>query len=134
MKDVLKHIEANGKTYPMAFNINVVEAIQEKYESLDAWSKIIMPDDKKEPKIKDVIFIYKECINEGIDMENDPECQFYVKQDSPRAFINEKQAGRIISALTDTKGAIADLVKESNDSGKEKNLMTEQNQTENMNP
>ncbi|RDU22758.1 hypothetical protein [Anaerosacchariphilus polymeriproducens] len=112
MKDVMKYIEAEGVKYPMAFNINVVEVMQEKFGTIQKWSNAL---EAKEPRMKDIKFTFTECINEGIDIENE-------KNGENRPFVTEKQVGRILGALTDdANGVIRDLVIESNDNGKEKN-------------
>lgn len=131
MKDVFKHITANGKQYPFVFNINVIQAISQKYgksNGLQVWSEAVQPKDGSEPDIEALVFFCKEAINEGIDMENDPDDPHYV-QGTPRAFINDKQAGRIISAASDFNQMTINTIRESFDTGKEKNSMTEQNLT-----
>jgi hypothetical protein len=134
MKDVLIHFKANGIEYPLAFNINVIEIMQDKFGSITGFSKALSPTEtidgeeaKKEPRMSDVKFIYKECINEGIDIENEGKAE-------QRPFLTEKQVGRIIGSITDTAGTIKQLVVKSNDSGLqndddeegEKNLTTGQ--------
>ena len=131
MKDVLIHFKANGITYPLAFNINIIEIMQDKYGSLTEFSKALSPDPTEdgnlvEPRMSDIKFIYAECINEGIDIENEGLIE-------KRPFVTEKQVGRIIGSIVDTAGTIKELVVKSHDSGlpreeddEEKNLMTEQ--------
>jgi len=132
MKDVLIHFEANEVSYPLAFNINVLEVMQDKFGSFTAFADSLSSKDGDEPKMKDIKFIYTECINEGIDMENDPDCVHFIKSDETRPFLTEKQVGRLIGSITDKAGTIKQLVVKSNDSGKEhdedeeKNLMTGQ--------
>jgi hypothetical protein len=92
MIDKLKHITVNGVDYPIAFTLNVMESIQDKYGSMDVWGNAIKPPDGKEPRIKDVIWTFKEFINEGIDIENED-------NGSNRQPITHKQAGRILSSL-----------------------------------
>jgi len=92
MIDKLKHITVNGIDYPVAFTLNVMELIQEKYGSMDAWGNALKPPNGKEPQIKDVIWTFKEFINEGIDIENE-------NSDKNRQPITHKQAGRILSSL-----------------------------------
>jgi hypothetical protein len=125
MKDVLLHFEAKGIEYPLAFNINVIETMQEKYGSLSEFAKVLSPE-SGEPRMKDIKFIYMECINEGIDMENE-------NKSEKMPFITEKQVGRIIGDITDTAGTLKQLVVASNKSGdeqsedvEEKNLTTGQ--------
>jgi hypothetical protein len=136
MKDVFKHITIgegkNKKEYPFVFNINVTQAITKKYGSIQKWADTFPTGDIKDvdaDMLDAIIFIYRECINEGIDMENDPESEHYIKREAPRLFINDKQTGRIMTAIEDYNKFVMDTVTESNDTGKEKNLMTDQNQT-----
>lgn len=71
MKDAMQTIEYKGKTYKLAFDLNVMEAIQEEYGSIDAWGKLTEPEDGGEPNIKALVFGVTEMINEGIDIDND---------------------------------------------------------------
>jgi hypothetical protein len=139
MKNVFKHLTANGKEYPFVFNINVIQAITENYgkenenekkeNGIEKWAELVQPSDGSMPDLEALKFFCREAINEGIDMENDPDDEHYIKRETPRAFINDKQAGRIISAAGGFEKFAMDTVKESNDTGIEKNLITEQNQT-----
>ncbi|MFA7256792.1 MAG: hypothetical protein WC047_04390 [Kiritimatiellales bacterium] len=92
MIDKLSHIKAGDKEYPIAFTMNVIEIIQEKFGTLDQWSKAMEPDDDSEAQIKDVIWTFQEFINEGIDMENE-------ERTEKVPFVTHKQVGRIISSL-----------------------------------
>ena len=71
MKDAMQTIEYRGKTYKLAFDLNVMEAIQDEYGSIEAWGKLTEPDDGGEPNIKALVFGVTEMINEGIDIDND---------------------------------------------------------------
>lgn len=113
MKDAFKTIKVNDKEYPMVFNINVAAVMQKKYGSMQKFADILSPK-KGEPSLDDVIFMYRECINEGIDVENEDKGE-------KRSFITDKQAGRIMSAMIDSAGTIKSLIAESNNTGKEKN-------------
>jgi hypothetical protein len=119
----IKHIIANGKEYPIAFTLNVMEAIQEKYGSMDAWSKVMDQADGKEIKFKDLIWILKEIINEGIDIENE-------NNPTPRPFLTHKQVGRLISSIgmNEISGIVQNLTIESVKSDDEKNMIATQNQ------
>ena len=91
MLDIVKHIKVGDKEYPMAFTLNVMEAIQEKYGSLDAWTDIIDPEEG-DPAFKDIKWVFAEFINEGIDIENE-------EKGEKRDFVTTKQVGRIITAI-----------------------------------
>jgi hypothetical protein len=101
MLDIVEHIKAGDKEYPMAFTHNVMEAIQDKYGSIDAWSKVLQPEPYKdeegniiipEPKIKDIKWTYMQAINEGIDIENEGKAE-------KRPFVTEKQVGRLLTIM-----------------------------------
>lgn len=71
MKSKLQEIEYKGKSYKLVFDLNVMEAIQDEYGSIEAWGKLTEPDDGGEPNIKALVFGAMEMINEGIDIDND---------------------------------------------------------------
>lgn len=71
MKDAVQTIEYKGKTYKLAFDLNVMEAIQDEYGSIEAWGKLTEPEDGGEPNVKALVFGVTEMINEGIDIAND---------------------------------------------------------------
>ena len=90
MKDTIAYIETEKKKYPIVFNLNVMEEIQEQYGSLDAWGE--KTQGKGEPNVKDLKVGVMAMINEGIDIENE-------KNVTSEPFINAKQVGRIISEV-----------------------------------
>lgn len=90
MKDTIAYIETEEKKYPIVFNLNVMEEIQEQYGSLDAWGE--KTQGKGEPNIKDLKIGFMTMINEGIDIENE-------KNGTNEPFVNAKQVGRIISEV-----------------------------------
>ena len=88
MKNTVVYIEADGKKYPLAFNLNVMEEIQEHYGSLDAWGKVTQGDG--EPKVKDLKYGVMAMLNEGIDMENE-------SNGTNMPMLTAKQVGRIMT-------------------------------------
>ena len=90
MKNTVVYIEANGKRYPLAFNLNVMEEIQEHYGSLDAWGKVTQGDG--EPKVKDLKCGVMAMLNEGIDMENE-------SNGTREPMLTAKQVGRIMTEV-----------------------------------
>lgn len=40
MQEKIKHIKVNEIEYPLVFNLNVMEKIQEKYESVEKWGEL----------------------------------------------------------------------------------------------
>lgn len=107
MNDVNGKIQYKDKEYTLVFNLNVMEAIQEKYGSLDAWGA--MTDGKNgEPNAKAVIFGFTEMINEGIDIENE-------EHGTDIKPLTLKQVGRIITevGLVDATATLNQTVIES---------------------
>ena len=90
MKNTVVYIEAEGKKYPLAFNLNVMEEIQEHYGSLDAWGKVTQGDG--EPKVKDLKCGVLLMLNEGIDMENE-------KNGTDDPMLTAKKVGRIMTEV-----------------------------------
>lgn len=79
----------NGRKYNLVFNLNVMEAIQDKYGSLTKWTELTGADGE-EPQFCAIIDGFEIMLNEGeeISHEND-EGNF-----TP---LTHKQVGRIIS-------------------------------------
>lgn len=90
MLDKITYLETKTEKFPMAFTLNVMEAIQDKYGSLDKWSNLIQ--DGSEPDIKALKFFITEAINEGVDIENE-------KSGEKRKPITLKKAGRILTEI-----------------------------------
>ena len=90
MKNTVVYIEADGKKYPLAFNLNVMEEIQEHYGSLDVWGKVTQGDG--EPKVKDLKCGVMAMLNEGIDMENE-------SNGTKMPMLTAKQVGRIMTEV-----------------------------------
>lgn len=112
MENGIKYLETKTAKYPLVFNINVIEAIQDKYGNLDKWSDaiegIIRNEDgeittKETPHMKDIKFFIKEAINEGIDIENE-------ETENKRQFVTEKQVGRILSEIG--QGSVLETIKD----------------------
>lgn len=68
MIDKITYLETDSEKFPLAFTLNVTEALQDEYGTLSEWSELIR--NKKEPNIKALKFFIIEAINEGIDIEN----------------------------------------------------------------
>lgn len=82
-------ITYKGEEYALVFNLNVMETMQEQYGSVEAWGDLV---ECEEPKAKDIKFGFTAMLNEGIDIYNE-------ENDADRAFLTEKQVGRIISEI-----------------------------------
>lgn len=70
MKDINGKIQYKDREYSLVFNLNVMEAIQEKYGSLEEWGNLT-DGSRGEPDAKAVIFGFTQMLNEGIDIENE---------------------------------------------------------------
>lgn len=90
MIDKITYLETDSEKFPLAFTLNVMEALQDEYGTLSEWSELIR--NQKEPNIKALKFFITEAINEGIDIENE-------KSDETRAPITSAKAGRIITEI-----------------------------------
>jgi len=88
--DKITYLETDSEKFPLAFTLNVMEALQDEYETLSNWSELIR--NKKEPNIKALKFFITETINEGIEIENE-------KSGEKRVSITSSKAGRIITEI-----------------------------------
>lgn len=87
MKDFYPEITLNGKNYRLCFNLNVMEAIQAEYGTIDKWSDLTADGDAKAIK-----FGFTEMLNEGIDIKNEQEGT----DEKP---FTTKQVGRLLTEL-----------------------------------
>lgn len=92
MKDVNGKIQYKDKEYKIVFNLNVMEAIQEEYGSIEKWGDLTGGEDNTEPNAKAVIFGFREMLNEGIDISNE-------ENGTNEPFLNLKQVGRMITEI-----------------------------------
>lgn len=102
MKDYNGELEYKNKKYKLVFNLNVMEAVQEEYGSLEEWGNLT--DGKKgEPNAKAVIFGFTQMINEGIDIDNE-------ENGTDEKPLTLRQVGRIITEVG-MKNAVQNLNK-----------------------
>lgn len=92
MENSMKYLETSKDKFPFTYTLNVMEAIQEKYGSLQKWSDLIESKTTPEPDVKALIFFFTEAINEGIEIENE-------EKGENRALVTSKQVGRIITEI-----------------------------------
>ncbi len=97
----MKKIEWNGREYPLVFNLNVMEKIQDEYKTFKNWSSLV--ESTEEIDIKALKFGIKEMINEGLDIEGNQD------------LITDKQIGRLLTEVGMKKATqtMQDLVVES---------------------
>ena len=93
LKDVFSELEYKGNVYPLYFNLNVMEEIQNEYGTFDNWTDLVSGKDKtKEVDIKALKFGFKSMINEGIEIKNEDE-------GTDIKPFTDKQIGRIITEI-----------------------------------
>lgn len=89
MKDINGKIQYKGKEYSIVFNLNVMEAIQEEYGTIEKWGELT-DGSSGEPNAKAVIFGFTQMINEGIDIANE-------EREEKEKPLTLKQVGRLIT-------------------------------------
>lgn len=112
MKTKICYIETESNKYPIVFNINVMEEIQEEYGSMDKWGDSVQGEG--EPNIKSLKSGLIAMINEGIDICNE-------QNGENKPFVNTKQVGRIISevGIENITNAIKEITIQSTKTGDE---------------
>jgi hypothetical protein len=83
--------EYNGKTYHLAFNLNVMEAIQAKYGTLGKWGEATGANGD-EPNISAIVDGFEIMINEGEEIAAEEAGEKFKA-------LTHKQVGRIISGI-----------------------------------
>lgn len=108
-------IEYKNQKYQLVFNLNVMEAIQEEYGTVDKWGELT-DGTVGEPNAKAIIFGLTTMINEGIDISNE-------ENGTDIKFFTLKQVGRLLSevGLSEATEKLNTTVIESTESKKEKN-------------
>ena len=90
MKNTIVYIETEKRNYPLVFNLNVMEEIQEQYGSLDEWGKVTQGNG--EPQVKDLKAGILAMINEAIDIENE-------ENGANAPLLTAKQVGRMMTEV-----------------------------------
>lgn len=90
MKDFYTEFELNGKNYILCFDLNVMEAIQEEYGTIEKWSNLTNGTGSGEADAKAILFGFTEMLNEGIDIMNE-------KNGTNEKPLTRKQVGRILT-------------------------------------
>ena len=102
-------LKVEGKEYPMAFNLNVMEVIQEEYDTVDKWGDLVEGKGKnKEPNIKALVFGLTAMINEGLDIEADEKGKDFKP-------LTHKQVARLLTkiGLAEATEQLTEVVTES---------------------
>ena len=91
MKELSSKITYKNRDYKLVFNLNVMEEIQDEYETLDNWGS--MTDGKSgEVNIKALVFGITAMINEGIEIDNE-------ENGTNEPPMSHKRVARIISEI-----------------------------------
>lgn len=127
MKDYKAPLNYRGQTLYLAFDMNVMEEIQEEYGSVGAWGDLTSPDPEdvldpvsgevigtrdKEPNLKAVIFGFTVMLNEGVEIANE-------EDGGHRPLFSKRQIGRIITeiGLEQANTTMKKVVTDSTDTG-----------------
>ncbi len=95
MKKEKIFLNYKGEDYELVFNLNVMEEIQDEYESIEAWGNLT--DNATEPNMKAVIFGLTCMVNEGVEIYNEEHED--EKDFTPRKLLTKKQVGRLVSEI-----------------------------------
>lgn len=91
MKDYKFDFEVEGIKYSLVFNLNVMEAIQEEFGTVQKWGELT--DGKgAEVNAKALVFGLTEMINEGIEIENEI-------SEIKKPLLTRKQVARLITKM-----------------------------------
>lgn len=92
MRENMETLEYKGKEYQVAFDINVLIAIQDEYGTFTKWMDIASGKESGEFNLKAIVFAYTQALNEGIDIANEDKTE----KDEP---LTEKQVARMILGM-----------------------------------
>lgn len=107
MKDYKAPLKYRDQTLYLAFDLNVMEEIQDEYGSVETWGDLTSPDPEdvldpvsgeiigtkeKEPDLKAVIFGFTAMLNEGVEIANE-------EDGGHRPPFTKRQVGRIITEI-----------------------------------
>lgn len=76
MKDNAGTVTYKEKEYKVVFNLNVMEAIQEEYGTLDKWTELTSGA-SQEVNVKALKFGYTQMLNEALSIEADEKGEEY---------------------------------------------------------
>ena len=97
IRDYKFELEVEGKKHELVFNLNVMQEIQEEYETLEKWGDLT--DGKSgEVNVKALIYGLTCMINEATDMRNEVE-------GTNDPILTKKQVGRLITKAGVEKSA-----------------------------
>ena len=85
MIDKIRYLDDGKNKYPIAFTLNVMEALEDEYGGLKKWVSLI---DSDEPSYKAIKFMVQATIEEGQDILNQTNDK-----------LSSKEIGRLISRI-----------------------------------
>ena len=85
MIDKIKYLDDGKNKYPIAFTLNVMEALEDEYGGLKKWVELI---DSDEPSYKAIKFMVQATVEEGQDILNQTNDK-----------LSSKEIGRLISRI-----------------------------------
>jgi len=91
MREVSSKIVYRDKDYKLVFNLNVMEIIQEEYQTLERWGELT-DGQSGEVNVKALIFGLTAMINEGIEINNED-------TGAKDPLLTHKQVGRILTEV-----------------------------------
>ena len=97
IKEVSSKLTYREKEYKLVFNLNVMEKIQDAYQTLDNWGALT-DGSESEVNIKALVFGITEMINEAIDIDND-------ENGTNDPFVSHKKVGRMLTEIGIEKAA-----------------------------
>jgi hypothetical protein len=92
MKELSSKITYKDRDYKLVFNLNVMEEIQDMYESVDTWGSLTDGKSGTEVNIKALVFGITAMINEGIEIDNE-------ENGTNEPPMSHKRVARIISEI-----------------------------------
>ena len=114
MKDQ-EYIEFHGKKYPLVFDLNVMQDIQEEYGTFDKWAQLTIGKTNGEHSTKAVLFAIMCMINEGIEIQREE----YPNDITPKP-VTLRQVGRMMTevGMARTVDKLHQIIIKSSDSDK----------------
>lgn len=91
MKEMNTEIEYKDQKYKLVFNLNVMEQIQDEYETIAKWGELT-DGSKGEPNIKALVYGFTCMLNEGIEIDNE-------ENETKLEPLTTRQVGRMLSEI-----------------------------------